>query len=765
MDAIGIDFAALLPAFMRAQEDDAAMAAALSPVLRARALQLASLGISDFLCDADAPLTDAQASTLLDSLAAYMGLEWWRADWDTATKRGMMAQAEKLRQLSESKWALETILRVYFGDPALTVEEWWEYGGAPYCFRVLTANAEAQAALRFKNVVELIKRQSQQWEGLWAGFSCRGVIYRGALGTDDTRLTGEVVLYRYLPRGTTVDGADGFAALSDILTEANPGQDVTDILDDCFDYGTYTVTADLPLTFQEYGLPDWQAIPSTRAAGARLDAAMAAHWGDVGADVGAPSLAYQWPPAGPAAEYPSSLLSGLLAFFPCEDDTEAVHGEHWTQGAAFSTAAGKVGDGLVETAYSTTTGLTHVADATYPALEGSEKAQRTCACWIKFTAYNGNSILAIRWSGGNAYGLAIRPSGFGEYFKDGNFDSMGRYHELTTPMQVGEWHHVAYTEQAYAVGGTTMTVEYKFYFDGALVETATPGSASVSLESGAHLIATHLGWASNCSAVLDEIGIWQRALSGDEIRALYQAGVDGASYPFEGYSPIDGGTVALKSGLQRFLPFDGTLADEKADETFTAISGTPAYVSGILDQAIQTPKAKGTFCVPAPSAAGAASAFAWLKLSSSYGQWGGALFGPAGSKSDGCIEAAHPSTNRAGITVGYYTEDGNWALEGVRYRAALSLRINAWHLVGYTWDGATLKLWLDGFKVGECASSGWQAVVDSAHWPFVGQTATQHGTACPGTVDDTAYWARALNESEIQALWNGGSGLPFEDWT
>lgn len=190
MDSIGIDFAQLLPAFMREQPDDAALAAALSPILRARALQLDSIGVAAFLLDPDSGLSDAQASQLMDEMAAFCELAWWRPDWDVSVKREMLGMAEQLRERSESKWALQTILRAYFGDPLLQVEEWYNYAGLPYTFRVLTENAEAQQALRFKNVIELIKRQSQEFEGIWAGFSMRGTIYRGQLGTDDLRLTG-----------------------------------------------------------------------------------------------------------------------------------------------------------------------------------------------------------------------------------------------------------------------------------------------------------------------------------------------------------------------------------------------------------------------------------------------------------------------------------------------------------------------------------------------------------------------------------------------
>lgn len=533
MDAIGIDFAALLPAFMRAQDDDAAMAAALSPVLRARALQLASLGIADFLCDADAPLTDAQASTLLDSLASYMGLEWWRADWATATKRGMMSQAEKLRQLSESKWALETILRVYFSDPALTVEEWWEYGGAPYCFRVLTSNAEAQAALRFKNVVELIKRQSQQWEGLWAGFSCRGVIYRGALGTDDTRLTGEAVLYRYLPAGTAVDGADGLAALSAILTAANPGQDVTDVLDDCFDYGAYTVTADLPLTFQEYGLPDWQAIPSTRAAGARLDAAMEAHWTDVGADVASPSLAYQWPPSGGGS---STLLEGLISHLKCDTGlTDDILGGAWGALPAF---AGVDADGVVdgcvgaESGSAVSTGGMHVD---LPSTLDVSATGVTLAFWAKMS---GNFLAGLKTQTGTAGALQ---AGFSPQLRIGYWSwstiSLNLYgttprfdlSQALTPADLRGWHHWAFCADSSGV---------RVYADGVLVGSSTSSVLSAATIGGLTLLGSSnnpepYGWGG--AGWVDEVCAWSRALSADEVASLYQAGVDGVSYPFSGY--------------------------------------------------------------------------------------------------------------------------------------------------------------------------------------------------------------------------------------
>lgn len=461
----------------------------------------------------------------------------------------------------------------------------------------------------------------------------------------------------------------------------------------------------------------------------------------------------------------SSLTLGCLAFFPCDDEYEAVHGEAWTKGSNYSTDVGKVGKGLVETRYDINTGLSHVYDSTYPQLLGGKLAQRTMAAWVKITVDNGYPLLVVRWSGAPANGFVVSTTRLGCYYYDNGRDNTSFYHTFVTPLNVGEWYHVAYTMNTYTFGNSTEHQHWKFYLNGLLVEEKDSNFSYGSVSNFNHKICSHCGDYSQTSGVIDEVGIWQRALSDAEIKALYDAGNAGVTYPFKGYCPIDGGEVHLLNSLQRMFRFNDTVYDEKADETFTVITGSNSFVTGILDKAISEPKLKGTFSVPSPASAGASSIFSWVKFTSNPGSWGGGLFGPAGSKSDGTIEVCNPAKNRAGITVGKYTEDGNRALEGIIYRAAKYISLNEWHLVGYIWDGHGLKIYMDGYKIGECVSENWTETIDSSHWPFVGRTATQSGTQFPGIVDDTAYWTRALNESEILALWNDGHGLPFEEWT
>lgn len=299
MDGVTIDFAKLLPAFMRSQTDDVAMADALTPLLKARALQLDSIGLAGFLLDPDSGLSDSQASALMDDFAGFLGLVWWRPDWTVSVKREMLGMAEQLREASESKWALQTILRAYFGDNSLTVEEWFEYGGQPYCFRVITSDASVQHQLKFRDVIELVKRQSQELEGVWIGFSLRGTVYHGERGADCRIDDCAAIAYRYLPSGTVVDPDLGLTTLQEIMEAACPGQDAAAVIADCWDSGNSVFSKDLPLTFVDDAneADGYRAIPSTHRVGERLDTALASSWADVSATITNPAVSYSWPPS------------------------------------------------------------------------------------------------------------------------------------------------------------------------------------------------------------------------------------------------------------------------------------------------------------------------------------------------------------------------------------------------------------------------------------------------------------------------------------
>ena len=95
----------------------------------------------------------------------------------------------------------------------------------------------------------------------------------------------------------------------------------------------------------------------------------------------------------------------------------------------------------------------------------------------------------------------------------------------TVTLTNGTWYHIAYTYD-----GTTM----RGYINGVEVGNNTgsgSGNNSTGYTAGLH-IACDNGSASQCfDGMMDEIGVWNRALTGAEITQLDNAGA-GLTYPF-----------------------------------------------------------------------------------------------------------------------------------------------------------------------------------------------------------------------------------------
>lgn len=90
-----------------------------------------------------------------------------------------------------------------------------------------------------------------------------------------------------------------------------------------------------------------------------------------------------------------------------------------------------------------------------------------------------------------------------------------------------------------------------------------------------------------------------------------------------------------------------------------------------------------------------------------------------------------------------------------------TLVISTWyHLVG-TWDGTTMKLYVDGSEVTltfDVNNSG--TMTDTSRAWYIG--ATNSGTALyDGLLDEIGVWSRAITASEVTSLFNGGSGLAY----
>lgn len=75
----------------------------------------------------------------LDLLAWQLHVDSWDRNIDIETKRALIKNSFKIHRMKGTPHAVEKLIETLFGDGY--VEEWFEYGGQPYTFRVITNNS------------------------------------------------------------------------------------------------------------------------------------------------------------------------------------------------------------------------------------------------------------------------------------------------------------------------------------------------------------------------------------------------------------------------------------------------------------------------------------------------------------------------------------------------------------------------------------------------------------------------------------------------
>jgi hypothetical protein len=129
------------------------------------------------------------------------------------------------------------------------------------------------------------------------------------------------------------------------------------------------------------------------------------------------------------------------------------------------------------------------------------------------------------------------------------------YRDTSTPTIVaGNWYHLVYTFDS----GTNGVV---LYVNGVSRATATAADNAVTPTH------TYFGGGFNAyfDGLIDECGIWSRALTSDEVTSLYNSG-NGFTYPFIGAQAQPGraaaavghGQLGLASGLRTFRDLMGS---------------------------------------------------------------------------------------------------------------------------------------------------------------------------------------------------------------
>ena len=131
---------------------------------------------------------------ILDELAWQMHVDWYDSTASIDIKRNIIKNSLKVHQHRGTPYAVELVVQNYFGDGR--VEEWFEYNGNPYMFKVVTSNASVTSELanQFTMAVNSVKNLRSHLEQIVIELSGEMDLYlAGVIHTGDKITIEQVV--------------------------------------------------------------------------------------------------------------------------------------------------------------------------------------------------------------------------------------------------------------------------------------------------------------------------------------------------------------------------------------------------------------------------------------------------------------------------------------------------------------------------------------------------------------------------------------------
>lgn len=327
-------------------------------------------------------------------------------------------------------------------------------------------------------------------------------------------------------------------------------------------------------------------------------------------------------------------------------------------------------------------------------------------------------------------------------FQMANAAGYTNYFSLTgANLADGIWHHVAVSVDRDNVTGG------RIYVDGALVHTFNPMGGTVS--NAANLSIGRSGFnADELDGTLDELGLYNRALTAGEVQAIHAAG-DAGKCKATGCAPAP-------AGLAAWYPLDetsGTVAEDLQGTNDGAHQGSPAPVAGRVGGGLSL---DGTDFVSIPDNAaldvgtGDFSLGAWVRTTDAYG----AIV----SKRQYNLGEPHLGYSLM-VNNGRLWVEISDAVSGTYYFAppAASPLVSdgAWHHVAVTVDRDNAiggRVYVDGVLSHKFDPRARAGSLSNISPLTLGRSSNINGDYLTGTLDEVQLFHRSLTPGEVQAL-------------
>ena len=375
----------------------------------------------------------------------------------------------------------------------------------------------------------------------------------------------------------------------------------------------------------------------------------------------------------------------------------------------------------------------------------------TAAAWAKVeTSSTFNYVLSDPVDGGNVpFGIGLdgsTPQRMRFVFQG---DACGVVSATSLNDIDDRWHHYA---------GTWDGATAKFYEDGQLVASTACSSATILDSAKNFNVGNYDGGSlgnNGLFGAVDDVRIYDRALSSDEIKRLYKIGAT-----LKVNTDVSRDNPDLESGLVGLWSFDGkdmatTIAfDRSGNNNNGTLTNGPTRVPGKIGQGLNFDGSNDVVDMGDQATlnftTGDFSISAWIK---------------AGSTQPNESRIASKMGANCGSATGYMLKletNITWALQlclndgltADQYSLSQDLRDNAWHHVAAVVQrGVGTFLYQDGVGTSFGASS--KNVTTGANFNIGGRSAAANDIFT-GSIDEARVYNRALSSDEIKRLYNLG---------
>jgi hypothetical protein len=258
----------------------------------------------------------------------------------------------------------------------------------------------------------------------------------------------------------------------------------------------------------------------------------------------------------------------------------------------------------------------------------------------------------------------------------------------------------------------------------------------------------------NFQGLIDEVGVWSKALSAPEVKNLYNCR-QGNTYPFTtpqqsgltcgiiAYWKMDNSSISDSLGLYPGTN-NGTTSSGGVINAGRNFAGAGQYIT-VSDNSKLTPNN------------GALSVSFWARLAATTNDVTISKFDSSSSSNQSWEVQYKGSNNTIVVTINATSgTPATWTFNNA------GLTNIYWHHIAFTWDGASVSLYKDGTVRTAPKSGGTPSgsVFDNTAPLIIGDRPNSTAPST-GAIDEVGMWDKVLSAAEITQLFNCGAGNQY----